>query len=362
MAENTKTICVFSSNQQPLYEQGILDVIASPRGMPYRFRYLEDYVAPDLRTRWNTTDLVGATVLVHFSLQQVAEYQPPALIPVRLATVTSAQIYGKYYFLDFELGDYVALHKGEGKKTRDLYGEPVVTYSRALEGRALCPYKAWASEGVGVLDLLDRGGSSREQSVLFERITDFLRNTDSFRHATYFRVLNIRKSGDEYAEGDHDSGLSCESGKYLLTAGCTYELTLFQTQPVPVDGGRSFTVSSDKEILSVVGKPSFTVSSRYDITTIYLYASQIPATLQHRQAMLSIDPEEGVQGPRVRLSCTVSVDMGQTLKGASATAAGVLLLGLPSLVPTLALSWKAVSILAATILLGALASVGLKRN
>src|SRR6202043_237644 len=76
---------LYSSNIRPLYEQDILDLLASPHNLLYQFRYEARYVETNTRAEW--LSLAGKTALIHFSLQQEAKFHEPAFIPVRLVTV-----------------------------------------------------------------------------------------------------------------------------------------------------------------------------------------------------------------------------------------------------------------------------------
>ena len=101
---------LFSSNQSPLYEQDILDVLAGPSGGVHRFRYdipyVENVSAEDgghqTAAKWKEIE-TGTPVLILFSLQQAAQYFEPAFIPIRKGEVLKTYVVGSRLFIDFRL-------------------------------------------------------------------------------------------------------------------------------------------------------------------------------------------------------------------------------------------------------------------
>jgi hypothetical protein len=119
---------LYSSNIRPLYEQDILDLLASPHNLPYQFRYESRYVEENTRAEW--LGLTGKMALIHFSLQQEAKFHEPAFIPVRLATVQRAFHLGDIHVLELNLGAYVALPEPPPAEGEGNLAERVQEYGR----------------------------------------------------------------------------------------------------------------------------------------------------------------------------------------------------------------------------------------
>jgi hypothetical protein len=93
---------LFSSNRSPLYSQDILNVLAAPDGLHYKFRYDEEYVEDATAQAWETLQ-AGTRVLVVFSLQQAARFQPAVFMPIRLGKLVRTWKLGTRYFVEFAL-------------------------------------------------------------------------------------------------------------------------------------------------------------------------------------------------------------------------------------------------------------------
>src|SRR5262245_42118338 len=97
------TLCLFSSNIRPQYEQDIIDVAAAPRGHIFRFRYEIKYVADTVRDEWESNKLIERNVLVVYSIQQPQGYHPPAFVPIRKGRVVRTRRDGSVFYIDFRL-------------------------------------------------------------------------------------------------------------------------------------------------------------------------------------------------------------------------------------------------------------------
>ena len=346
---------LFSSNLRPLYAQDILDLLALPPGARFQFRYLRSWIEQN-KTIPSWGQLVGKKILVNFSLQQAANYHNPAFIPVRLGTVTRTNIIGNIFSVEFELTDYVCLKKQQTEgKPREIYGPSVQNYNNELEHHHIPrPYQNWVGLGPGLWDVLEVAKLPDTQTILFERITEFLSHTESFRRARYFRILSLQEAETEQAA-------LMSSGKFNLRCGHSYQLELIHTQPAEIETSEEFLITADEGILRVIGRKSFEVSSRYNYLKIHLYVVQ-QSTNESRETVLAIDPFPGVQGPRVRLTMVANPDIKRTTTAILGSAVGALLLGVPSLIPSLAQGVKVAFVLFASALMGWLSIFGLKRT
>lgn len=316
-------VYLFSSNIRPLYEQDILDVLAAPTGTLYSFRYEADYVTEDLAKAWGTDRLVDTSVLVHFSLQQVRKYHRAVFVPVRRGIVTQTTKVGDFLVIEFEVGEYVSLlEPGLDERGRPDYAERVLGYADRLESQGVpCPYDASASlapDVVGDLIAIDDDNDVRT----FARTARFLQGTDSFASARFLRFLSLREPRGEDVEP--------EDGVFALRGGHTYELRVFHSQPADVVRRESFRISADEEIVRIVGDDRFEIASRYDVVSVAVHAIR-PSTAEAVETVLVVRPDEGVQGPALRLRIRVTLPAGRTAGAIAATSLGLVLVGLPGL-------------------------------
>lgn len=300
-------ILLFSSNIRPLYEQDILDVLAAPEGVRYRFRYEDRYVSKALLDQWGEK-LPGAPVLVLFSLQQEARYHDPVFFPVRLGVVSRAWKEAKYHFIEFIVGGYVALPEPPPDETRrdqrPKWDQPVREFTKYLaDQRCETPYPVSASLGPDIVHASESPLDVKSAAtVLFERTGRYLSRTDSFRKARFVRFLRLVPEGarDEKAL-TIDTGLNV----FNLIAGMTYRLQVMQTQPIDVTERESFLVKSDGEIIKVIGREAFDIASRYDVMDVPIHA-RYHGSIEIRETILAIEPDKDIQGPSIRLPLRVS--------------------------------------------------------
>jgi hypothetical protein len=290
---------------QPLYEQDILDVLAAPEGLRYRFRYLRRYLNEAALAGWNS--LADTSVLVFFSLQQQAKYHDPIFFPIRRGVVEKTSVEAQFYFVEFTLGSYVSLLKPEADPARSDgqldWAKPARAFAEYLSGQKID--RPYAASATLVADIvadstapLDRFS---EQTVLFDRNAGFLFRTDSFRKARFVRFLRITPQGAAKAE---PLSVDAEANTFDLTAGVTYVVSLLQAQPTDVTEPEPFSVSADGELIRVIGREGFDIASRYDIVDIPVHVRHY-GTHEVRQTVLVIQPGTGVQGPRIRVPLRV---------------------------------------------------------
>src|SRR5436190_1213062 len=108
----TTAVYLFSSNIRPPYEQDVLNVLAAPPGLTYRFRYRREWVADGLAAAWSK--LAGSRCIIHFSLQQPHQYQDAVFFPLRLGTVLRTYQEARDIFLiEFSIEASVSLREPE---------------------------------------------------------------------------------------------------------------------------------------------------------------------------------------------------------------------------------------------------------
>jgi hypothetical protein len=352
--DQNQILYLFSSNIRPLYEQDILDLLAHPKGTLFRFRYFKRYVSPELTA--NPGAVVGMSALVHFSIQDPGQYHEPAFIPVRWAKICATEDVGDVLLLVLRLGAYCALERPIDFRKPEQCGAIVRKYFAALRG---VPQPYNYSAGIGPLLSTDAPvDPSSDESHLFESLVQFLQGTQSFREARFYRVRGVTRlsrSGDVT-----ERVLPDEHGVVQLRGGDTYTIQVHHFQKSEIEGTANFTIDVDDENIRVIGKPGFSIASRYDVMDVEMHAVE-PPTSEARETVISIEPVEGVRGPTTKLRVRIARSSAKTAAAIGGAAMVAFFLGVPNLWPSLNQGWKTFFIVVATALTGILASVGLKR-
>ncbi|MGH3119053.1 MAG: hypothetical protein ACRDQ2_18450 [Gaiellales bacterium] len=319
------TLCLFSSNIRPQYEQDIVDVAASPAGHVFRFRYESKYIDDAVEDDWLSNKLVGTDVLLIYSIQQPQNYHPPEFVPIRSGKVVRSSQDGSVFFVDFKLGDYSPLREPKAGETR---GTVVAEFTAAL-GAAL-PGSPGAAEGkrysaasgsvpAGFLAIGD-------PSTAFERLASYLAGTVSFAAHLFWRVSELRELGGDAVAAD-------DQGRFRLYSNRTYELTVVHYQPdvsarpFGMTTGE-FDVQTDTSIVEVIGDKSIEIASRYDAVPIRL---RVPASTDVRETVLAIRPSTGTKGPQADIRLLVGPGDGKRLLGGGAAASAVVLATIPGM-------------------------------
>lgn len=349
---SSSVLYLFSSNIRPLYEQDILDVLAAPTGGVYQFRYEKRWIDQGARDQWLTIP-AGTPVLVHFSLQQPARYHDPVFFPIRRGTVKRTFAEGEALFVEFLLGDLVALAEPQKQDGRPDFAAETAKYREYLARHDVPrPYRVSAGLGHNILaDQQSPLDLTTDQVTLFERLTRYLQPTDSFRQARFLRFLRLAARGD-------DTDLAPDrDGVFHLKGGTTYTLELFHHQPIDVTAGEPFTISVDDAIIRVIGRSGFDIGSRYDRIAIPMHAVQ-SERYEARETVLVIDPTDPVKGPQLRLQLRVDPPSKKLLAGSLASTAALGAIGFAALLPIGTL-WQALIIVAAVITIAVLSFFGL---
>ncbi|MGQ0679898.1 MAG: hypothetical protein ACT4OM_09645 [Actinomycetota bacterium] len=319
---------LFSSNISPQYEQDILNLLAYPPGLRYQFRYDRKYVNPAALELWPRDGLKDRDVLVHFSLQQAARYHSPVFFPVRRAIVTASETIGNdVHVVEFVLGDYVSLDEPLGVDGKPAYSSKALAYTKIVAEKVRdVPYHYSATLAPDVTMGLRKPGE--DGFVKFERSVRYLRLTDSFREAWFFHVVQIGLRDPDQSQSR--GRVEIENGTFSLQGGRTYELQILQRQPQEVSTTQPFSVSSDKEVLKVIGREGFDIASRYDLIRIPFHVADPEDG--SRDTVLAIDPAVGSQGPVVRLPIRVRPSVRKAMSSVS-TGAGLFIVGVAGAFP-----------------------------
>ena len=292
-----RMLWLFSSNRRALYAQDISNVAALPSGATYRFRYRRKWIGAAARTGWEQNALAGAEALTVFSFQHENHLHPPAFIPVRSVRVTDSEIVGSFFVVDFEIGDHMTLPPySRGDDDLPSMGVRVQTFTRGAE------------------DVLDEGhpGGDPDKSAVFgppptdlvqahpsrdeawERNVELLAASGAFPSHLFFRVVALREVGG--------AELQMSGGRYVTTAGKTYELQLAHYQPKPFDTRRELLFVVDDEVLAGQGGKAVPITSGYDSVRVRFHATYRDEPID---TTITIEPATGEAGSRVILPIRV---------------------------------------------------------
>lgn len=283
---------LFTSNIRPVYEHDVVDVLAAPTGMVIRFRYSHDYVSPSLHEAWKNNDLAKRMVQVHFSLQQEARYHDAAFIPLRQGKVVTSGVEGSAFVIQFSVDDYLCL-KQPGSTD---FGQPVRAFTDglvALLGDEHPDGGCSAASGPLGNTLLSKAPN---QAEAFERAVSYLRRTRSFHDYVFARL-------DKLVRTKTGSPVKMQDGMFKLTAGESFEAVVVHYQGAELKGVSSLQLTTDEELLRVVGSNEVRIASRYDAVPIRLFA---PARDDIQHTTIAIAPTEGLRGPTLQIPVQVA--------------------------------------------------------
>jgi hypothetical protein len=316
----TRKTCLylFSSNQSALYAQDILNVLGAPEGHLYRFRYDAKYVEPSLVSQWES--LQDTPVLVLFSLQQRARFQPPAFIPIRAGYVVHTHREGNSLFVDFRITTFACI-----PDSVETEGEQVIQFTKMLEGWTDAPYSVSASLGSLLPGkAIDTEGDA---SVLFSRTASFLAQTATFQDAYFVRVLGIRPVGQSKSDAMPFLSTTEHQPYYKLKARTSYELVFFHAQLTAPSEPAEFRIFVDPTKVHLLTEGQFFVASKYDEVLVPLVTATT-AGLEDLDSVIAVQPETGVQGPAVQVRIKLEADRARAYGTAAAQSLALVLVAL----------------------------------
>lgn len=317
------TLCLFSSNIRPQYEQDIIDVAAAPEGHIFRFRYETKYVADIIRDEWESNELIDRTVLVVYSIQQPQGYHPPAFVPIRTGRVVRTRRDGSVFYIDFRLDHYAPLRLPTDQETR---GGLVVGFTQALtDALAGSPASPGNRYSASPGEIPEGWLSTDDASTAFEHLVTYLAGTVSLSSYLFWRVSGIRELGGDEVPAD-------DEGRFRLYSNRSYEVSIVHhqpdtnVQPFGMTPG-TFDLATDDSLVEVIGEKVFEIASRYDAIAIRL---RVPAS-EMKETILTIRPTRGTRGPRADLRLLVGPGNGRRLAAGGIAATAVVLVAIPGL-------------------------------
>lgn len=327
-------IIVFSSASRPLYKQNILDTLAAPPGTHRQFRYRTKLLGPGCDPQeWTNLNNSMAPAISFFSMQDEAGFQKAAFIPVRKGKVVKTEATADFRFITLAVDGYISFGPADdGKphrsKVRDL--------AECLNNHdpSICPYDAFASRTTTLLPgLVDASPASDGNDVeLFVRTADYLNATDTFRDASFIRMLSLT---DATVGTELTSNLN--SGVFTLDGGKEYALMLFHYRPGAMNDAVSFSIGVDTAYITVIGGPTFVAASAYDQIPVRFYVSD-PASKGVTSTVLTIRPTDPKTLAPV-LTLTINIKPAKNIRGLAATASFMLTTSLLAWFTTTGAAW-----------------------
>jgi hypothetical protein len=346
--DGSQCLYLFSSNRSALYSQDILNVLAAPDGTHYTFRYDEQYVEHATAQAWETL-VPGTRVLVVFSLQQAARFQPAVFFPIRFGELVETTRVGSRYFVRFTLRGVVCLPEPGAEGAAHDWVE---RFTGELRRRVReTPYERSASVGScipGASEPTPPWDAASTPDNAFERSVEYLAKTETFAGTYFYRVRRVTEVGS-----DVDISLG-DDGVLELRAGRTYELEVLHSQPKTPPTPQRFLIDVDGSTLQLIGHHSFDVASRYDKPVLRILATPAGG-VETRETVIDIRPQLGVPGPTLNIPVRVLANKKRAATVATAQAVALISVALAG---TLAFASHGVRI--AVAVLGAVVAAGLQ--
>lgn len=346
--EENPLILLFTSDRRPRYIRDAENVLASPTGTVYRFRYSADYVESLLSEPWQADELVGTSVLIVFTVKHPKSFHPAYHVPVRFGSVVETQIQGSAYLIDFRLESYAPLPQDQGDF------ETAVPQFAAEVGKTdaggpdsdmfACmapnerPNQTWPH-------------SSQSSSAQgWERVVEALYQTGRFMNHRFFRVVGVEVDGATVTAG--------ANGNFSVASGKVATLRLAHHQAADITDIEWLSIAAaDDSLMRSIGASSLEVSSRYDSNSFNFKTANVET---NTTTQLTVGLQSDTPSATVKVGIEITNRKTPKVLGTIATAAGGVLLALPGVLPHGIELLEATSVILGAVVLGGLSYFGLK--
>jgi hypothetical protein len=246
------TLYLFTSNYGEYYKD-VLDILAFPRGLKYRFRYDTTHLAPALRDGTDLSYLTGGDALL--ALKSINDKSGYDALPVRHAKITNVSLFeDTFIYFEFELLDFPKIDE-----------DVVREFSEFVQKKFMS--KAYVEQN-------DQFNFTKAQNQLesWETLVEHLEKIDKYNSSVFIRLYNI---------SDQETGktISISNYAYQMKGGRSYKLEFIHRVPTDLFNRRQ--ESKDcKDVHSKVFFSSETFSpiivekdlrGRYDLNSHYFY-------------------------------------------------------------------------------------------
>jgi hypothetical protein len=309
-------ILFISSNARPLYTEDILSVLAAPLRSIIQFRYLANYVSPELR-QIPRKELIGRQGLVAFKASDGAA---AFVLPIRLVTIADVTIAADIFFFKLRIGNYPNL--AQYPSSAQEISKKSAEFLRRVE---------------------DMNHSSYYPALTrFPTFPDFsAETTDADSWFTIVRRLSqspvyefshfVRIEPPHWATDDDRILSFDDKGTLRLTEEKPIKLLthFFSEDTTSVD--RKVSCSVDSNFLRVSSNSVYPVRSRYDSVEFWLQPSIVNYPTLTRAEITLDGTQAGDLASRVAFSVIVSRSQPRVAARALLGAFGAFLLAVPAI-------------------------------
>jgi hypothetical protein len=320
-----KWLHLFTGTSRQLFVQDVLNLLASPNGLHYRFRYSTDLLPVDVCDPWAANELGQRSVIVYHVISQEYQYHNAAYLPLRIGTVVETSTLGRTHSIVFELGRYCSLSvKADGES---VMGPAVQKFSDHIRTE-------FAGSNPDVQKYVVLGNEpptalvdySSDPEQIWETSVSYFRHTLAFRDAVFWRIDTIQR---------HQSGAArlpvpLAKGALTLDANNAYSLQLiqFQARDMTEAAATKVSVTAPTDVLQLIGPDTVLISTEYDAPAFQLFAVQRENPVD---AVMSVQSEAPAFGAVVPIQLHIATDKVTTVGTGLFTIAGLFLTALPAL-------------------------------
>jgi len=316
--KSDECVYLFTSTIRPQYITDALNVMSSPEGSAFRFRYSRKYVEPNLAKQWESIgkdSLVGKRAIIIFAIQHPNEFYEPSYIPMRDGIITQHFVEGDTFVIYFET-KLIRLPKNA--RSQEI-GETVRTYSSGLRSKinlsnpTVRPSALMAPAADELLESLSIGGSliESQQGNDFQTMVSLMDAALFFNIPKFFRVSKIEKH-------------KLTEGRLEIQAGTRLRISVTHYQMEVLEPGAAIEVTVPNG-MTLLSDSTIPLPSKYDVFPIDIFVAYRDDNIEGH---LTIASGPCTIGPRVEIPVVVSpskvplVAAGSAFAGATASGAG----------------------------------------
>jgi len=261
-----------------VYYRDVLNILALPKNMKYRFRYDYDYIPRTLKNEGDLERLKGCQGLV--ALKNVHDMSD-ICIPIRKILVSRVEPYEEsFVHFEFQLLDYPQI---DSKVI-----EEFTTFTKQIQNIS-------ESSWVNISELLfhvDKGASdSRNWHLLVEKISNY----GKFKKCIFTKLHSVYDENEQKGTQIHD-------GCYMLKSGHNFTLQFIHSYAFREDDPEAhkqleqqLTKSSIEAFLSYSAKSispiqvERRIEGRYDLNKLFFYC---PRTMRTESSVLLLEGKQ----------------------------------------------------------------------
>lgn len=338
MVADSKALLLLSSNVRRQYAEDILTALALPAGATIRFRYRSDYVVAPVDRDVAKNEIKGTKALLAF----IADHETghPFVVPVRYATVVSAEPSETAVIFRLQLDEYVALDR----YPIDLDG--ILELGKKFVDGLEASNKGYYPVVYSAPDLPAK--ASDDDSQAWQQAVERLALHPTFAESYFIRLSPPLNQKGEHLQFDSDGRL-CVVDQQSVRITVTLYSGTYNPDVKPV-----LSCATDGTFLRVSSDDEYRVALRYDSVEFWLH----PASLSYETlSRLTISLASSSDYPKLvpahaRFSVVVRKSRSMLLARIGSTSLGALLVALPAILgPSAALELRIGSAVAGAALL-----------